>query len=373
LKEFLTNELEKLRPKGLLRELRLVKGLNFSSNNYLGLANDPRVMKASCEAVEKFGAGGTSSRLIAGTLDIHLELEEKLAALKSKEKALVYPSGYQTNVGVISALCNSGDCIIMDRLNHASLWDGARLSGARIFVYPHRDMDGLERILKRTKGYQKKLIITDSVFSMDGDLAPLREIVELAQEHKCWTMVDEAHATGIFGKKGSGLCELLGVESGIDIVMGTLSKALGSQGGFVCGSKELIDFLINRSRAFIYSTALSPASAGAALKALELVETEPERRETLLNNSGLLARNLNIKSASQIIPLFVGDTAKTIELSAKLFEKGIYAPAIRPPTVPENECRLRFSLTFDHTPDDIKKLVDALSLSFPKGSIGNPS
>jgi 8-amino-7-oxononanoate synthase len=210
------------------------------------------------------------------------------------------------------------------------------------------------------------LIITDSVFSMDGDTALLGEIVPLAREYNAWTMVDEAHATGIFGNRGSGLCEQAGVEGQIDIVMGTLSKALGSQGGFVCGSADLIDLLINRSRPFIYSTALSPASAGAALKAIEIVESEPEKRKALLANAELLRARLKksgfdtLNSESQIIPLFVGETGKTKELSQKLFEQGIYAPAIRPPTVPEGECRLRFSLTSAHTENDINKLAEAL-------------
>jgi 8-amino-7-oxononanoate synthase len=377
--EELQNGIEKLKAAGLYRELKtsssapgrdiVLSGknyINFSSNNYLALAEHPDVKKATIEAIEKFGTGGTSSRLVGGTFSIHTELEEKLAAFKKTERALVYPAGFQTNLGIISTLAGAGDCLIMDRLNHASLWDGAKLSGARIFVYRHADAGALEKVLKRAKGYKRKIIITDSVFSMDGDTAPLKEIVALAKKYGAVTMIDEAHSTGVLGKDGRGLAELAEVEGEVDIIMGTLSKALGSQGGFVCGSRALIEYLVNKSRAFIYTTSIAPACAGAALAALSIVHSEPARRGNLLALSADLRQKLKgigintAGSVTQIIPAVFGSLEQTLKLSNKLFEAGIFAPAIRPPTVPEGECRLRFSLTSDHNERDLIKLIDIL-------------
>lgn len=379
MKETLSSELEKIKSYGLYRELRSISSapekeividgksfINYSSNNYLGLANHPEVKKSAISAIEKYGCGGTSSRLIAGTLDLHKELEDKLAKFKNKDAALVFPSGYQTNAGVISTLIGRDSCIIMDRLNHASLWDAAKISGSRVFVYPHRDMNALEKVLVRVKSYRRKLIVTDSVFSMDGDLASLKEIVYLAKKYNSWTMIDEAHATGIFGENGAGLACHFGIEKEIDIIMGTLSKALGSQGGFVCGSKEMIDYLINKSRSFIYTTAIAPSCAGAALSAINLIEKEPFRRQKLLDMSRKLRERLNsigfntLNSESQIIPFFVGPITETESIAAKLMRDGIFAPAIRPPTVAEGQCRLRFSLTADHTDSDLNKLFESL-------------
>lgn len=379
MKDILASELSGLKNKGLYRALRIISSspekeiifegkqyCNFSSNNYLGLAAHPQMKQSAKEAIEKYGCGGTSSRLVAGTLDLHVELEEKIAKFKQKESALIFPSGYQANVGIISTLFGEGDCIIMDRLNHASLWDAAKISKARVFVYAHRDMNALEKVLSRAKSYRRKVVVTDSVFSMDGDFAPLPEIVKLSKQHGALVFVDEAHATGIFGENGGGLCEHFAVEKEVDIVMGTLSKALGSQGAFVCAAKELIEYLINKSRAFIYTTALAPASTAASIKAIELIKNESWRRKTLIENSNKLRNALKksgfdvVASESQIIPLMAGRVNTALELSKKLFENGIFAPAIRPPTVPENECRLRFSLTTEHTEEDIRKLEAAL-------------
>jgi len=377
--EELSKDLNKIKTLGLYRKLKTITSapgrevvisgktyVNLSSNNYLGLSEHPAVKKAAIDAIEKYGAGGTSSRLVAGTLAIHEELEEKLASLKKTEKALVCPSGFQTNSAVISALIGAGDCLIMDRLNHASLWDASKLTGARVFVYPHRDMNGLEKVLKRASSYKRKLIATDSVFSMDGDIAPLKEIVSLAKKHGAITMIDEAHSTGVLGANGGGLAEYAGVECAVDIIMGTLSKALGSQGGFVCGSGKLIEYLINKSRAFIYTTSLAPASAAAALEALNIVKKEPERREKLKDLSASLRKRLKeagldtAGSETQIIPVVFGSLERTLEVSKKLLEAGIFAPAIRPPTVQEGECRLRFSLTSDHNEDDLLKVLNCL-------------
>lgn len=381
MKKELIEELDSIKQKGLYRELKVIasapgreivlngkKYMNFSSNNYLGLSLREELKKAAVDAVNKYGCGGTSSRLICGTLDIHEELEEKLAKLKSRQKAIVYPSGFAANIGVISPLFGEGDAVIMDRLNHASLWDAAKLSHARVFVYEHRNMESLEKALKRTKEYKKRLVATDSLFSMDGDIAPLKDIVYLAKKYGALTMVDEAHATGVFGEKGSGLAEYFNVEKEIDIIMGTLSKALGSQGGFICGDNELVDMLVNKSRSFIYTTALAPASVAAGIKALDIIEKEPALRVELLENSKTFREKLKLSgfdtlgSESQIIPVLIGDAARTMEVSSKLMDRGIFVPAIRPPTVPEGKCRLRFSLTSQHNKEDIDKLIEAIKI-----------
>lgn len=380
MKQQLAEELATIKSQGLLREPKIISScpdkdiiisgkhfINFSSNNYLGLAGNDQVKQAAIKAIEKYGCGGTSSRLVAGTLDLHRELELKLAKFKNTQSCIVFPTGFHTNLGVISALIQEGDCIIMDRLNHASLWDAAKISRARIFVYKHCDIFDLDKILHRTKNYRRRLIVTDSVFSMDGDFAPLNNIVALAQKHKAWTMIDEAHATGIFGKRGTGLAEHFGVEDKVDIIMGTLSKAFGSQGGFVCGSDELINYLINKSRSFIYTTALAPACAAAALKALEIIKREPQRRKNLLESAQYLRDKIKscgfdtLNSSSQIVPLLIGLVNETQSLSQKLYEQGIFAPAIRPPTVPEGKCRLRFSLMSQHTKHDLDKVIKVIN------------
>lgn len=377
MKEYLETELNRIKDKDLFRAMRtidsepgreiIVSGrtyLNFSSNNYLGLSTHPVLKEAANNAINKYGCSGTSSRLVAGNLDLHAQLEEKIAKFKGCEAALVFPSGYQTNIGIIGTLVGEGDCIIMDKLNHASMWDAAKLSKARILVYDHLDIQSLEKVLKRTKEYKNKLVITESVFSMDGDLAPLKEISDLTKKYNAWFMVDEAHATGIFGKKGSGLTEYCKVHP--DIVMGTLSKALGSQGGFVCGSKILIDYLVNRGRSFIYTTAINPGSVAAGLAAVDLIQKESWRRKQLLNNAEYLREELKkigfdtLNSQSQIVPVITGNIQRTLQLSGKLFENGIFAPAIRPPTVPEDKCRIRVSLTSKLEKNDLDKLLNIL-------------
>ena len=377
--EQLRREIDEIRAAGLYRECKVNADrdgrqierdgkvmLDFSSNDYLGLSKHPGVVRAAQDALASFGCGGAASRLISGTCLLHRQLEDSIARLKRAGAALAFSSGYQANVGIISTILAQGDCIIMDRLNHASLWDAAKLSGARVFVYRHRDMNALEKILKRGGSYRRKMVVTDSVFSMDGDLAPLAEIVPLAKRYGAWVMVDEAHATGVFGARGAGLCEHFNVEDSVDIVMGTLSKALGSQGAFVCGSQELIAYLVNRCRAFIYTTALAPVCAAAALAAINVVNDEPRRRTALLQNAVALRRGLKkagfdtLSSESQIVPVLFKTIEVTMAASLNLAEHGIYAPAIRPPTVPENECRLRFSLTSEHTSGDIKSLFSSL-------------
>lgn len=387
MRDYIADQNKKTRERFAWRELRSLEHadareiaangqryLNFSSNDYLGYSTDPRVVAAAQDALSLCGAGGRSSRLISGTLDIHRELERKLAAFKGTESALVFPTGFMANLSVMTALLGPGDAVILDRLNHASIIDGAAMSRARIFVYDHASPESLERALKRTRNYAKRLVATDSLFSMDGDFAPLPEIVRLCRKYGVWLMADDAHALGVFGNSGSGLPEHFGLQGDIEIVVGTCSKALGSQGGFVCGSKDLIDLLVNRARPLIYTTALAPASAAAALKSLELIQAEPERRAALLRSAARLnafmrehfgsvddARlSKSSRSESQIVPLLAGSNANALELSRRLDAAGIYAPAIRPPTVPKNESRLRFSLTSAHTEADLERLEAAL-------------
>lgn len=380
MEEFIGEELKKIKEQNLWRELQILEGsrcneihlngkiyLNFSSNDYLGYAHHPLVIEEGKKALDKYGAGGRSSRLISGTLDLHEELESGLARFKQTESALLFPSGFMANLAVLSTLLGEGDAVMMDRLNHASLIDAAKLSRARVFVYEHCSMESLGRVLERTHSYKKRLVVTDSLFSMDGDVAPLKEMVSLCKSQGVWLMIDDAHATGILGEKGIGLAEQCGVLGQVEIVMGTLSKALGSQGGFVCGSKYLIQLLINRARTFIYTTALSPISCACALAALNLMKKEGQKRKYLLELSHHLREELSrlskeeILSQSQIIPFNVGSVENALEIAEKLKEKRIYAPAIRPPTVPKNECRLRFSVTAEHTSADIQRLVEEIS------------
>jgi 8-amino-7-oxononanoate synthase len=383
LNSFLSKNLSALKGEGLFRSLKTAQLMpsakiridgrdliNFSSNNYLDLTRNQDITKAALEIIEKYGFGVASSRLVSGNFALCQDLEYKLAKFKEKEAALVFPSGYQANVGVISALMSSKkeSCIIMDKLNHASLWDGARLAGSRIFAYEHCDMNSLEKVLKRTCKYRIKLVVTESVFSMDGDFTPLDDFSKLCQKYGAVSMVDEAHSTGVFGKEGKGLAQIFGVTSKIDITIGTLSKAFAVQGGFVCGSCQLIDFLINKSRAFIYTTAVSPAICAAAMKSLEIIRKSDEKRRHLHNISKTLKDKLKdlgfhvSNTQSQIIPIVVGSVENAKKLSLHLLEKGIYVPAIKPPTVPKDKARIRVSLTSGNTTEDIEKLCAALNL-----------
>ncbi|MDR1696581.1 MAG: 8-amino-7-oxononanoate synthase [Endomicrobium sp.] len=380
LDEILSEKLSQIKDAGLLRRLRLIASapaanitidgkeyINFSSNNYLDLSGNGEINKSAAEAAEKYGFGGASSRLVGGNLPIHAQLETALAAFKNKRSSLVLASGYQTNAGILSALGSiENACVIMDKLNHASLWDGAKLSGARVFVYEHCNMDSFESVLKRARGYKLKIAVTESVFSMDGDFAPLADFAALCRKHDAVSMVDEAHSTGVFGKEGRGLAEEANVSDKIDITIGTLSKAFGAQGGFVCGSRSLIDYLTNKSRAFIYTTAISPAIAGAVLKALEIIKKSDAQRALLLDNAKYLREKLNeagLKtggSRSQIIPVITGSLEETEKLSKYLFENFVFAPAIKPPTVPEGQARIRISLTAGHDKDSIEKFLQII-------------
>jgi len=376
--DFIDVELEELRSKGLYRETFGVEGAQgrtvrvdgrelicFGSNDYLGLASDPRVKQAAAAAANAFGSGATASRLVSGTMELHEALEHRLARFKHAEACLLFPTGYMANVGTIAALVERGDLVIADRFSHASVIDGCRLSGATFRVYAHGDASALEEALKRSANARRRLIATDGLFSMDGDLAPLRQIVPLAQRYNAALLLDDAHGTGTLGEHGRGTAEHLGVEGQIDVSVGTLSKALASLGGFVVGSEKLISYLKNRARTFIYTTASPPSVLAAALAALQIVEDEPERRArlrtlTALARTELTAAGMTVPPGeAPIVPMIVGDTRRALELSAHLRSRGFLVPAVRPPTVPAGTARLRVSLQAIHTEEDIRALAVA--------------
>lgn len=357
-------ELDALEKEGLLRELRIRSGqICFSSNDYLNLTRNPAVKEGAIKAIELYGTGSGSSRLMAGNLQLHHLLEERLAELTGMESALVYGSGYLANLGVISALAGRNDVIFADRLNHSSLVAGARESHAEVRRYRHCDTGHLSEMLEGYSAPGRKIIVTDSLFSMDGDRAPVQKLFDLSRRFGCFMVVDEAHAIGVYGR-GGGICRSLGIQP--DVTTGTMSKALASYGGFAACSSSLRDYLLNRSKTFIYSTGLPPASAGAALAALDILETKPGMGEELLDISsrfraGLDARGADTgNSSSQIVPLITGSPAKAMELSAGLEEMGILACAVRPPTVPSGTSRIRFSITLAHTDGDMQKTLEAI-------------
>ncbi len=376
--EPLKKELSELEEKGLRRTLRLLEGeqrekviidgrqvLNFCSNNYLGLANDERLKVAAKEALDKYGLGSGASRLVVGNMSLHKKLEERIAAFKGCEAALLFNSGYTANLGVISALVDKDDIVFSDKLNHASIIDGILLSRAQFKRYPHKDMGALEDMLKASGGYRRKVIITDTIFSMDGDIAPLPKIVELAEKYDAWIYVDEAHASGVLGKKGKGAVEYFGLQGKIQIQMGTLSKAAGSFGAFICGSKTLIEYLINKSRGFIYTTSLPPAICAASIAALEIIENEPRLREKLWENVEFLRKGLAelgfdiLESETPIIPILTKEPRVTMEFSQRLFEEGVFVQGIRPPTVPEGKARLRITVMASHKRGDLEEALDS--------------
>jgi len=377
---FLKDELAALDHRSLRRSLRTVEQidggrltiggkslLNFSSNSYLGLARHPQVLEAVRQVLEHWGVGAASSRLISGTSVIHQDLERALAAFLKTEAALLFPTGYMANLGVVTALVGPGDAMIMDRLCHASLVDAARLSGARLFVYAHADAAEAEKALERARGYRRRLLVTESLFSMNGDFAPLATLAALARKTDTLTLVDEAHAIGVYGYHGSGILGSEGMDDRWDVVVGTLSKALGSQGGFAAGSQDLMDMMINKSRSFIFTTGLSPACVAAAGAALSLIQEDPSRRNHLQRISarlrdGLKTQGWNILgSESHIVPILLGEASKALSGAETLWNAGIFAPAIRPPTVHAGECRLRFSVTAEHTEEDVESLLAILN------------
>jgi len=368
---WIDRELEALETKGLRRVLEPLDGpqgavvevggrrlVNLCSNDYLGLASDPRLVAAAVEATRREGAGAGAARLVAGDLPVHGALERRLAAFKGTEAALLFSSGYHANAGVLAALADREDAIFSDRLNHASIVDGCRLSLAKTHRYPHRDLGALSRLLAGTRA-RRKLVVTDAVFGMDGDAAPLAAIADLCEQHGAMLYVDEAHATGILGPSGSGWAEAEGVTGRVDVLMGTLGKALGSFGAFVAGSRPLADWLTSRARTFVFTTALPPAACGAALAALDVVAAEPERRARLRAlaarmKAGLEALGFDVAAVvAPIFPVVLREEALALEASRRMRERGWFVRAIRPPTVPQGTSRLRVSLTAAHTEDQV--------------------
>jgi 8-amino-7-oxononanoate synthase len=336
----------------------------FASNNYLGLAGDPRLIEAAIVATQTYGAGTTGSRLVSGHLDLHQELETAIALLKQTEAALVFSSGYLANLGTIAAVVGDRDLVLQDAYNHSCLKSGAILSGAKVINYSHANTSSLIHELEQHRDrYRRCLITTDTVFSMDGDICPLKEIMDLADRYDCMVLVDEAHATGVFGDRGAGVTNALGINRPL-IQVGTLSKALGSLGGYVTGSAELIDFLRNRAASWIYTTGLSPADTAAALAAVRIIQTEPQRRQQLWQNLTVLKQALSaaqiepFSTDSQIVALKVGDTAQTLNVAVYLRQNDIFAPAISTPTVPT--ARIRLTLMATHTTEQIEALVSCL-------------
>jgi 8-amino-7-oxononanoate synthase len=341
--------------------------VNFASNDYLGLASDQRLTAAAMRAAMDAGWGAGASPLIAGYSTWHERLSQRLAEWEGTEAALVFSSGFAANVGTICALVGRGDAVFSDELNHASLIDGCRLSRAEVFVYPHRDIARLEQLLCESSQFKRRLIVTDTVFSMDGDLARLPQMVELAERYEAMLLIDEAHATGIFGAQGHGVLEQQGIDGKGIVRIGTLSKALGCSGGFVVGSRTLIDWLLNRARPYVFSTAFPPANAAAAIEAIDIVRKERHRGTDLLARASALRVELQHQgwdvgaSESQIIPLIVGEPSAALALSARLRERGIWAPAIRPPSVPAGRSLLRLSLSCLHTPSMLADLLAQLT------------
>lgn len=348
----------------------------LASNSYLGLSVDTRVVEAAGLALEKYGTGSGGSRLVSGSTDLHRELEERIAGFKNAEAAILFSSGYLANIGTISSLLGEGDIVYSDLLNHASIIDGCRLSRAEIRIHRHLDTEHLESLLLSDKKRKcKKLIVTDTVFSMDGDLAPLPRLIELAESFGCMLMVDEAHATGVLGKRGSGAAEYFGVEDRIHVVMGTLSKAVGSLGGYIAGSQELIDFIRNRVRSYIFDTSLPAPSLAASIAAIGIIENEPERREHLWRlikkfKSGIEDIGLTVlPSNSAIVPVLVGEAEPALEFAAALRESGVYTPAVRPPSVPQGKCRIRATLMAGHTEEHVDLALGAFKAAFEKSRI----
>jgi glycine C-acetyltransferase len=374
---YVGTELRALHSQGLYRPLRVLDGeqkarasvdhrlvVNLSSNNYLGLTTHPGLRDRAIEATRLFGVGSGSVRTIAGTMAIHVELERKLAAFKGTEAAVVFQSGFAANAGTVAAILDRDAVIISDELNHASIIDGARLSRAAIKIFPHRDAAAARRILAELPPRQRKLIITDGVFSMDGDLGALPQLCDLADEFGCIMMVDDAHASGVFGTNGRGTVDHFRLHGRVDIQVGTLSKAIGALGGYVAGSRALIEFLHQRARPFLFSTSHPPAVAATCLGALEILESEPHLMQRLWDNTHFFKRGLDAlgfdtgASESPITPIMVGDAARAMTLSDRLFDRGVFAQGIGFPTVPRGKARVRAIVTAAHTQQELEFALD---------------
>jgi glycine C-acetyltransferase len=381
--QFISDQLKELREKGVAPKLRVLEGeqkavctfdgrevINLASNNYLGLTTHKALRKAALEAVRKYGAGAGAVRTIAGTMKLHMELEEQIARFKSVEACVVFQSGFTANAGTVSAVLGKDDLIISDELNHASIIDGCRLSKAAIKVFKHKDVKDCERILEETAGWNgHKLLVTDGVFSMDGDIAPLPQLCDLAEKYNCIMMVDDAHASGVLGRGGRGTVDHFGCHGRVDIQVGTLSKAIGAMGGYVCGSRDLIDFLYLRARPFLFSTSHPPATVGACQAAFALLDSPEGERlvKKLWANTKFFKRELKRRgfrfegSETPIIPIYVGDAAKAFEFSRRLFEAGVFAPAVGYPIVAEGKARLRAMVSATHKREQLRRAADILA------------
>jgi 8-amino-7-oxononanoate synthase len=383
--DFATCELARRQAAGLMRRLRPIEGaqdtwvtvdghraLLLCSNNYLGLATHPAVCEAASRAALEYGAGAGASRLISGSMRLHHALEEQLAAFTGTEAALLFNSGYHANIGAITALVGEGGAVFSDALNHASIIDGCRLSRAAVSVYPHKDVNVLSEQLARSTAH-RRLVVTESIFSMDGDTAPLAAICDIAERYGAMVMVDEAHATGVVGPRGAGVLAALGLQPRVALQMGTLGKALGSFGAFVTGRRAVVDLLINAARSFIYTTALPPPVVAAASAALAIVASDPTPQHRLAENAarlwqGLQQSGLQVpQQPAHIIPVMIGDAAQTMRISERLLEAGVFVQGIRPPTVPRDTARLRVTMMSTHTPEDLRFAVEAFQRVFAAG------
>jgi glycine C-acetyltransferase len=389
---YLHDQIEELKAKGLYTKLHVLDGeqkpvatfdgrevINLSSNNYLGLTTNKALKRAAIDAVKKYGAGAGAVRTIAGTMTLHMELEEQIAKFKGTEACVVFQSGFTANAGTVSAILGKEDLIISDELNHASIIDGCRLSRATIKVFKHKDVADCERICKETENWPgHKLLITDGVFSMDGDIAPLAKLCDLAEKYNCIMMIDDAHSSGVLGKNGRGTVDQAGVHGRVHIQVGTLSKAIGVMGGYVCGSRDLIDFLYRRARPFLFSTSHPPASAAACIAAFTLLDSKEGERliKKMWSNTEFFKRQLKKRgfkfgtSETPIVPIHVGEAAKAFEFSKKLFDAGVYAPAVGFPTVEEGKARLRAIVTATHKRSDLERACEILEqIAKPLGII----
>ncbi|KQU24714.1 8-amino-7-oxononanoate synthase [Bacillus sp. Leaf13] len=371
-------ELEKIKEGGLYRQLQTVETMSdqgyamvngkkmmmFASNNYLGVANDQRLIEASVQATQRFGTGSTGSRLTTGNTIVHEKLEKRLAEFKQTDAAIVLNTGYMANIAALTTLVGKDDLVLSDEMNHASIIDGCRLSRAETIIYRHADLLDLEMKLQINTRYRNRIIVTDGVFSMDGDIAPLPGIVELAKRYDALVMVDDAHATGVLGKDGRGTSEHFGLKGKIDIEMGTLSKAVGAEGGYIAGSRSLVDYVLNRARPFVFSTALSAGVVASALTAVDIIQSEPERRVRIRAMSQRLYNELTSLGytvsggETPILAIICGEPEQAMFLSKELHKHGIYAPAIRPPTVPSGTSRIRLTLMATHQEEQMNHVID---------------
>ena len=373
------DELKWINESGLYRQMKYLQSpqqpyvkiagksyLMLSSNSYLGLCNDQRLKQAAMDTMEKYGVGSGGSRLTTGSYEVHKKLEDSIAAFKGAEAALLFNTGYMANIGAISSIAGKDWVIFSDRFNHASIIDGCRLSGAEIIIYKHCDASDLETKAHSHRG-RRALVVTDGLFSVDGDIAPLPEIIQVAKKYNMLLMVDDAHATGVLGKNGGGTADYFGLQNEIDIQMGTFSKALASEGGFIAGNRGLIDYLANKARSFIFSTALAPATVAVSLRALEIVQAEPRLRQSLIANSAWFREKLReigfeiMDFPTPIISVVLGQPELTVNFSNRLMGKNIFVSAIRPPTVPQGTSRLRINLMATHTVDDLAPAIDSMA------------